>query len=55
MIVGAGKSEIYRMGIQLTVGVAVLSLKYIGQACRLETQAKFLCSSLEAELLLLSS
>ena len=55
MIVGAGKSEIYRMEIQLTVGIAVLSLKSIGQACRLETQAKFLCSSIEAELLLLSN
>ena len=52
MIVGAGKSEIYRMEIQLTVGIAVLSLKSIGQANRLETQAGFLHYSHEGECLL---
>ena len=37
------------LDIQVRVNAAILSLKFIGQAGRLETQAGFLCHSLEAE------
>lgn len=56
---GAGASEIYRQG-QLAAGWKLkwswccsLELKFVGQAIVLETQAVFLCYSLEIEFLFL--
>ena len=52
--VGAGRYVIYKAGWTFRgVDVSVLSLKSAGKANRLETQAGFLCCSLEAELYLL--
>lgn len=40
-----------KMEIQMRVEFAVLSLKFVGQAGRLETQAALVCFRLEAEFL----
>ena len=54
---GTGKSEICRAGgsleFQVGIDVAFLSPNSTGRAGRLETEAGFLCSSREAEFLLL--
>ena len=44
--------KICRLEIQERADVTVLSLKPVGQASRLETQARILCYSVEAEFLL---
>ena len=53
MIVRAGKSEILEytgsLEIQIRVDVVIFTLKCIGQASSVETQAGLLCYSLEAE------
>lgn len=51
IIVGAGKSEIGRLEIQVTASRAVLCSVATGHASSLVTR-EFLCCNLEAELLL---
>lgn len=41
--------QVSSLDIQVRVDAAILSLKFIGQAGRLEAQIRFLCHSLEAE------
>lgn len=41
-----------KIQIRVDIDVRVFSVKFVGEASRLETQARFLCYSLEAEFLI---